>query len=346
MAMRTEESIREALQLEAARHRVNPALPRATRLKARGARALTVVAVAAAVTSLVLGGASLVGAVRDGGERLVGPAGGDAAEEREPAYAYGAPLLLLTGEGWTVTRADQYGNEGEMTFEQGDRSVGLYWRDPNAFEMYVQDRENGAGASWDVTIAGGDARLFQYEGTNEFTALWRGEKHTLELRGAFPDVDAYRAMAATLKWVDDETWLAALPDDTVAPSERAAAVDEMLADIPHRRDGDLAALREDETIIDRYQLGAEVTGAVACAWIGQWLKGIEQDDERLTQTALGAMRSAREWAVLRELKDQGGWSEMVWEYADAMAGDGEVAGGRAMTIEESYRDALGCPKGD
>lgn len=337
--MRTEETIREALQGEAARHRVNPALPRGVRAKARVARTVVVAAAAAVVTGLVLGGASLVGGARD--PAGVGPAGGGSEEESAgPAYAYGSPLLLL--DGWTVTRADQYGDEGEMTFVNGERSVDLFWRDPAAYDMYVEDRANAAGASWDVTIVGEDARLFQYEGTTEFTALWRAGEHTFELRGAFPDVDAYEAMAADLQWVDEAAWLAALPEDTVPPNERTAVVDEMLAEIGHHRDYRLAKIRVTEEIIDRYQLGAAVTSAVACYWIEMWLDGKERGNERLIAIAGGAMSVAREWPILKEMKDQGGWSEVLWDHADAMERDDMIVAGTGMTLAESYRGALGC----
>jgi hypothetical protein len=40
---------------------------------------------------------------------------------------------------------------------------------------------------------------------------------------------------------------------------------------------------------------------------------------------------------------EGDFSLVVFEYADAIAGDGTVVGGRVLTVEESYRQAFGCP---
>ncbi|HYP24070.1 MAG TPA: hypothetical protein VEV43_10880, partial [Actinomycetota bacterium] len=110
--MRTKETIREALQREAARHRVNPALPKATIRKARAARVATAALALAAVTGLVFGGTAVVGAVR---EDAVRPAGqGETPPERQ---VEGAPFLLVGHAGWDVSRADQYSpTEGEMTF--------------------------------------------------------------------------------------------------------------------------------------------------------------------------------------------------------------------------------------
>jgi hypothetical protein len=42
------------------------------------------------------------------------------------------------------------------------------------------------------------------------------------------------------------------------------------------------------------------------------------------------------------MKATGDYPIVVWQLADAMATDSTVPGGRPMTIEESYRDSLGC----
>ena len=45
----------------------------------------------------------------------------------------------------------------------------------------------------------------------------------------------------------------------------------MLAGVPHPEGFDIVALQSGDGIRDRYQLGAQVAGAVACAWIEQWV---------------------------------------------------------------------------
>lgn len=340
--MRTEETIREALQREAARHRVNPALPAKTIVRARTARVAVAAVALASAGALVFGGTAVVGAVRDDAPRPAPAAPGE--EEGTERQVEGAPLLLIGHAGWSVERADQYDlTTGEMTFTNGEQVMELTWRPAETHEGYVEDRAVGAAQEWDVEIARRPGQLFRYEGTTDFTTLWLDGDLSLELRGVFENVHAYRAIADTLDRVDEETWLAALPDSTVTPDERAAVVDEMLSEIPHHVDEHIVRLRESPTISDRYQLGARVTGAVACEWIGIWLEGKERDDERTIRLSESAMRSARQWPILREMKDQGGWSEVLWEYADAVTGDGEVTGGRPMTVLESYRDGLGCP---
>jgi hypothetical protein len=337
--MKSEDALREALQRAAERHRVNSALRRATVVKARAARALTVAGAVAVVAGLVIGGAGAVDALRDE-PRSVAPAGETISAPQRTVD--GVPLLLVTAEGWRVARADQYEGGGELTFTNDGRSIELFWRTPDTHEDYFRDRESGSEASWDVTLAGSEATLFQYEGVADFTALWLAGDHSLELRGAFPDVDSYREVAETLAWVDEETWLAALPEETVPPSRRAAVVDEMLADVPVPPDAPIGRLKERHKINDRYQLGADATAAVACAWIDQWADASERGDDEAVREAVAAMETSRGWAILREMESQGGWSETLWEYADAMAGKGQLAGDRPIAIAEHARQGLGC----
>lgn len=339
--MRTEDVIREALQRRAAEHRVNPELPRSVAVRARAARLGSAMVAVAAAGALVLGGASVLGAVRDGdgGPRPVPAAVGEAGERQ----IEGAPYLLIGHDGWRVSRADQYSATiGEITFTNGERELELNWRPASDHEAFVEDRAREAADEWDVEIARRHGKLFRYEGTTDFTTLWMDGDQSLELRGVFPNVHAYRAVADTLDRVDEETWLAAMPDTTVVPSDRAAVVDAMVEDVPMHPDANIEQFRGADRVSDRYQLGARVTAAVACSWIRQWVEGRAMGDDRAVRDAVEAMESSRSWAILREMEPQGGWSEVVWEYADAMAGKGEVMGGRSLTVEESYRDALGC----
>lgn len=338
---RTEDALREALQREAARHRVNPALPQAMKVKARAARALTLVGAAGVAAVLVAGGTAAVGALRD--DRGLRPAT-EGEERHRGRETKGTPLLLVGHAGWHVSRADQYEvDEGEITFSNGERDLELVWRSADVHDEYVQDRVAEAAETWDVEIANRHAQLFRYDGTTDFTALWVDGDLSLELRGVFPNVHAFRAVAESLGRVDEETWLAALPEQTVTPAERPAAVDAMLRDMPVHPGVRVEDLKQSTVVNDRYQLGARVSGAVACAWIRQWLQATERGDEAAAREAVDAMATSRRWAILREMTAHGGWSDVLWEYADAMSGDGMVnAGPGQMTIAAAYRDALGC----
>jgi hypothetical protein len=46
--------------------------------------------------------------------------------------------------------------------------------------------------------------------------------------------------------------------------------------------------------------------------------------------------------VLHAMQHEGDYPKVLWEYADAVAGDGTVVGGKVLTVEQSYAEALGC----
>ena len=95
-------------------------------------------------------------------------------------------------------------------------------------------------------------------------------------------------------------------------------------------------------IKDRYQLGATVVSSVACLWIEQWADARTSGDTVGEVEAIDAMASSHGWAILVEMDDEGGYSDVVWEYADAIGDDGTVVGGTILTVQESYSNALGC----
>jgi hypothetical protein len=254
-----------------------------------------------------------------------------------------SPRLLLAEAGWEVVRADEFSGElGEMTFSNGEYEMDLRWTSAKYHRVAVEDRRKSAQESWNVTIAGRDAVLFQYEGVTDFTALWRDGDHSLELRGVFPTVGRYRAVAASLQAVDVNTWLSAMPESVVKPDIRAASVDEMFADIPVHPDVDVDKLKASERVTDRYQLGAKVTGAVACAWIDQWIDATSKNNDKRAQEAVDTMATSHNWAILLEMNEAGDYPEAIWEYAEALPENSPVSGGRPMTIEEAYESALGC----
>ena len=259
------------------------------------------------------------------------------------AVAEASPRLLVDLPGWTVIRADEFTVEyGEMTFFNGERMLDLHWRASDTHDGYVDDRAHSADPPWAITVNGHPATQFQYTGTNDFTTLWLDGQHSLEARGVFPDRASYDAILAALKPTDVDTWLNAMPASVVKPDSRTDAIAAMLADIPLPAGFDVTALEANNGVSDRYQLGARVAGTVACQWIDQWIDGRANGDTAAEAEAVAAMQSSRNWSVLREMDAHGDYPEVMWEYAEAMATDGMVMGGRALTVEESYQQALGC----
>ena len=257
--------------------------------------------------------------------------------------AEGSPRLLVVADSWEVVRADEINTElGEMSFSNGQNSLHLIWTSTAEYDTHVKHLKRGAQASWTMTVAGEKTAVFQHDDSTDFSAVWLSDDHALLLHGRFPNFADYRDVASTLKRVDVNTWLSALPESVVQPYERSSSVESMLADIPVHPSVDVDELKDSPEVRDRYHLGAEVTAAVSSAWISQWVDATNEGDADSAQQAVDAMSTARNWTVLQEMNEEGDWPEVVWEYADAMADNSPVPAGRPVTVEESYRSALGC----
>jgi hypothetical protein len=273
---------------------------------------------------------------------LIG-AGGETAWASAVEVARAAPRLLVTDPGWTVARADEFIAEyGEMTFVRDTQQLEITWGPGQDHKVGVEKRAAELEALPTVLVAGDSAHVFRYPGTNEFSAFWLRGEWSVEARGLAPNAEVFAATLASLQKVDVDTWLAAMPDNVVKPASRADVVGEMLASVPQPDGFDAVALRNGDEIRDRYQLGAQVAGAVACAWIGQWVDARRVGDESGAQQAVTAMATSHRWPILLEMNEEGDYPEVLWDLADAMATDGVVMGGKPLTIEASYADALGC----
>ena len=58
--------------------------------------------------------------------------------------------------------------------------------------------------------------------------------------------------------------------------------------------------------------------------------------------AVAALATARRWKVLLAMRSEGAYRDVLLQYAAAVAGGGTVTGGKVLSVEESYRAALGC----
>jgi hypothetical protein len=260
--------------------------------------------------------------------------------------AEAAPRLLVDEPGWQVTRADQLSVDyGEMTLADGDRELELKWLSASQYAHAVETRVEEMDDLATAPAADAEARLFRYPGKNEYVAVWRRGDYTVEARGLAPDADAFRALLGSLHEVDVDTWLSAMPASVVKPASQAEVVDEMLAGIPLPPGFDATAIPTTDAVRERYQLGAQVAGAVACAWIDRWVAARGAGDETGAREAVDAMATARTWPVLLEMDEDGAYSEVLWKYAAAMATNGPVPAGKpGVTVEQSYQAALGCPR--
>jgi hypothetical protein len=300
-------------------------------------------ALLAAFVALALSGVSLTGS----GELRTSPEHAWGAQALRVAGA--VPRIAIGEDGWRVTRADEFQvDDGEMQFSRGTVQAQLTWLPQRSQRGYLKDRGNSSIRLADVEVLGSTATVYRYRGRfDDYTALWRSGRYGLEFRAtAEPEghmTDAqFVALLRSMKLVSIDEWLGAMPASVVLPDAREETVRAMLKGLPLPRGFDTSALSAGDAVRDRYQLGAAVSGAVACAWLDRWAAARRSGDGAAAQEAVDALATSDRWAILNEMNAEGDYPEVLWQYADAIAGDGTVMGGKVLTVQESYAEALGC----
>jgi hypothetical protein len=217
----------------------------------------------------------------------------------------------------------------------------LNWRG-GPMRMWVEDRAASATVTTTAPVLGTTARVYQYEGGTpghrDITALFRYDGRVLEFRAGAADVDAFKALLATLKRVDTDTWLSAMPPSVVKTPDRDSTIRQMLRGVPLPPGFEQEDIKGSELTKDRYQLGAAVAGTVACQWFQRWAEARAENDRAKEREAIAAMATARGWPVLHEMEKQGGYPDVLYEYAAAMP-SGEWYG-RPLTGD--VNSGLGC----
>jgi hypothetical protein len=332
------ELLREIVKSSASQADVDLTNGREPDARRRATRGRVVAAVATA--AVVIAAVTFVG---------IGSIGGD----ERPAFAAEAikvaeanPRLLVSAPGWSVTRADEFTtDQGEMIFSDGQNELELFWNPADQYKGYLRDRTADSSAESEIEFLGQPATMFRYDDTStgspDFTTLIPPQgKSFLEVRGdALGSEDAYLELLYSLQPTDVDTWLAAMPASVVSPTDRAATVDEMLEGIPLPPGFDVHGLKRGDIVSDRYQLGAQVTGAVACEWLDRWTAGTKAGDSAKVRQAKEALATARDWPILLEMhRDGGGYPESIWNWAEDRRGDS----GRGRNTTRNYNPELGC----
>jgi hypothetical protein len=288
----------------------------------RPARSRVIVVLAAAAVAAVL----VVGLVflPRGGRGAVPPVSGT------PAPA--GNRVLLDAEGWRVTDVQEYGVQGEMRFGKDSLELSVHWRSAGSYKSYRDDRAHDNIAK-PIEILGRQGTLFQYGQSSDFTTILPPDGPTFfEIRADLGSEAAYRELVSKLHLVDERIWLAALPADTVTASDASRVIGQMLADIPVPAGFDRSRLLDGQNN-NRYQVGAHVTGAVACAWIKQWDVATKSGDTARVTQAVNALDSSRSWRILKEMEQSGAYPSVIREYADQIA--------RGI-YPDGYQAGLGC----
>jgi hypothetical protein len=287
-------------------------------------------------------------------------------EPGETGTAWAAPLvhlaesspLLLVGEpDWTVSRADETDEvEGEMTFTHGapvdlssasasfGHTADLNWR-RGALKDWQRDRAADAALVVHRVVLGQPAQISQYRESRDmkdFTAIWPdpGAKRVLEFRAVADDLAAFERLVGSLRRVDVDAWLSAMPASVVKSANRPDAVRQMLADIPLPPGFDAGSLESAPVISDRYQLGAKVTAAVSCAWIDRWVAARRRGDAATAREAVAAMQTSHHWKILDEMTADGAWPAVLRDEADAMKPPDGIT--PKTPRPDSVRSGLGC----
>jgi len=322
-----------------------------------------------------------------GGDDPVGEGTGQAFAGQAIEVAEANPRFLIDAPGWSVTDVNEFQPaSGGMNFERGDATISLSWEKAPAEwtvpegdlpsdlpqkEQWYRLEDSGGCASdhgpvpcdtyllaEEITAAGETAIL------SDARIVTEGEPWS-NLKVTFPAVedtliriytttmshDELVDALSSLTRVDVDTWLAALPDSAVEPLERPDVIDEMLADMPVPDSVDIEWLKEAPIAARRYSVGAQVTRAVACAWLDQWAAARESGDEVAAEEAVAAMETSREWDILIEMDGEGDWPETIWQYAREMrdepmealdSGGTETFNGITYELSPSYAMGLGC----
>jgi hypothetical protein len=274
-------------------------------------------------------------------------------------FANASPLALLRLPGWHVVYADEeIGGWGEMHFVRGPsdgegnprgvshrkqasvagRVASLTWSPLNhAPQKFIAGGHQAA-----PTGLGVSARRFVYEGGSrtafDISAGFIQHGRVLWFRATVTSMAMFRAELRALTAVDTVTWLRAMPPSVVKAADSGETVRLMLKGIPLPPGFDAARIRGVHLVHDRYQLGAAVTGTVACLWIADWNRARAAGDQATVSRAIAAMASAPRWPVLRQMAREGAWSQVLIGYAKAMPRG--TAFGRPLAME--VNSGLGC----
>ncbi len=267
--------------------------------------------------------------------------GGSVGGSGQPAFAAAAievaeanPRLLVTAPGWSVTDAGEFErDEGEVTFANGNRRFTIHWYPARLYRSYLRDRAT-VSEPQHAKLLGRTATTIRYDlnsgGVEYATMLAPQGLVFIETRGGVGDRAAYDAVLHSLRPVDVETWLAAMPRSVVGPESRARVVKRMLQGVPLPPSFDSAALQGEDSVLNHYQLAVKVASSVTCGWFESWLSATKTDDAARAHEAVEAMSTWSHWPMT-PIIGHGGWAMNLKMAAEELA-DNNVDRGPAGRV--------------
>jgi hypothetical protein len=210
------------------------------------------------------------------------------------------PRLLVTAPGWKIVRADEFETDsGELTFSDGSRSFEVHWYPAREYERFLRDRAD-VSTPEHGTLLGQTATTVDY-GREEYATMLSPQGNVfIEVRGRLGSKAAYDEILASLRAVDVDTWLEAMPPSTVRPEARSGAVDQLLQGTPLPPGFDATALKNEDSIADQDTLAVTVGNAVACGWVESWISARAAGDQAAADRAVEAMSNSDQWPLVRE----------------------------------------------
>ena len=194
--------------------------------------------------------------------------------------------MILDAPGWVVTSAYADDTSGEMTYEKGDQSLDIMWGNADSYQGYVEDRRHIVQPAADgapIVILDADAQMWAYS-DDDHTAIREVENDQwIEFRGSGMREAGYLALLDQLRLTDLAGFEATLPDSFVVEDERARRGrrgprrDRRGRRPAAARGVDRSSITSDQN--DDYQFGAEIAGAVACAWLDELADAQQAGDE-------------------------------------------------------------------
>jgi hypothetical protein len=159
-------------------------------------------------------------------------------------------------------------------------------------------------------------RYWNRRGADEYATMLSPQGPVfVEVRGALRSHAEYEEILHSLRRVDVDTWLSAMPANVVRPEARAAVVERMLRGVPLPPGFDRDKLVGEESVLNHYQLAVKVAGTVSCGWVESWLSATRSGDGKRAHEAVAAMATSHGWPMMPLLIKGGGWSGNVWHAA-------------------------------
>ncbi|WP_232676772.1 hypothetical protein [Nocardioides sp. R-C-SC26] len=229
--------------------------------------------------------------------------------------------VLVDASGWTLNGVADDADGGEIDYERGQESLEVHWREAGDYTGYVEDRSD-IGPATDTELAGLPALQWSYDARDHTTIRDVQDGFFLEVRGSGMDLGSYTELLGQLRMATAEEFQASLPEEYVTDAERADVVAEMLQGIadaaapnpvrPTPADGSEPAPIT-STEVERYNLGADVAGTVACEWIAAYESARESGTSETLSQAQQVLSTSRQWPVLQEMAGEGDYPRVIWQ---------------------------------